>query len=104
MRQRDGLPTCRSVGVRILRGPIGPKRVAIASTLEHPEVVVVGVIFHHQDDDVLDLGEGVGGAIQRWLGLTRSTRVPLHPSLRQYSLNPPEHVASLAAAAVNCRA
>ncbi|HSV05114.1 MAG TPA: hypothetical protein VLI07_01300 [Candidatus Binatus sp.] len=47
-----------------LRIGIGRRRHAVdqveaVAAAEHPEVVVERVILHHQDDDVLDLGEGV---------------------------------------------
>jgi hypothetical protein len=31
-----------------------------AQAAQHPQMVVVGVVLHHQHHDVLDLGDGVG--------------------------------------------
>ena len=51
-----GLP----VGVRVAVGrvAVGVEREPVAAA-EHPEVVVEGVVLHHEHDDVLDLGERV---------------------------------------------
>ena len=41
-------------------GAVGTERQALAPVGEHAEVVVVGVVLHHQDDDVPDLRQQVG--------------------------------------------
>ena len=38
---------------------VGPERETLAAALQHAEVVVVGVVLHHQHDDVLDLRQEV---------------------------------------------
>ena len=49
----------RRRGWRRVGRPVGVEREAVAAA-EHAEVVVVGVVLHHQHDDVLDLRERVG--------------------------------------------
>ena len=39
---------------------IGPQRESVTPALEHAEVVVVGMVLHHQHHDVLDLRQEVG--------------------------------------------
>ena len=55
--RRDPLPG----GQRVLGGrrPGGVHRQPVATPREHAQVVVVGVVLHHQHDDVLDLGQQV---------------------------------------------
>ncbi len=43
-----------------VRGAVGTERQALAPSGEHAQVVVVGVVLHHQDDDVPDLRQQVG--------------------------------------------
>ena len=54
--------TALAVAVGFVRGrlPVRSEREPVAPAGQHPQVVVVGVVLHHQDHDVLDLGEAVG--------------------------------------------
>jgi hypothetical protein len=49
------------VGVGRQRLPAAPEHETVgAGAAKHSQVVVVGMVLHHQHDDVLDLGNGVG--------------------------------------------
>ena len=56
------------VQVRHVGLAVGVPREALAPAVQHAEVVVVGVVLHHQHDDVLDLRQQVGPGGQRRLG------------------------------------
>ena len=63
-----------AVGTRVGHGrpAVRSEREALAAAAQHAEVVVVGVVLHHQHDDVLDLRQQIGadGPGRNW-GLTR---------------------------------
>src|SRR5262245_11723631 len=51
---------------------VGPQREALAAAAQHAEVVVVGMVLHHQHDDVLDLWQQVSAdRLGRIRGLAR---------------------------------
>ena len=52
-------PVAGGVGVRVERETVGAEPEPVAPA-EHPEVVVEGVVLHHQHDDVLDGRQRVG--------------------------------------------
>ena len=56
-RARTGAPSGPRVGHVGLA--VGPERETLAAARQHAEVVVVGVVLHHQDHDVLDLRQQV---------------------------------------------
>jgi len=41
------------------KGKAVPARLLATAAAEHAQVVVVGVVLHHQDQEVVNLGEGV---------------------------------------------
>jgi hypothetical protein len=43
------------VGISGLRGPVASRAEPVATPFQHAKIVVVGMILHHQHDDVLDL-------------------------------------------------
>ncbi len=74
-----GHPKCAllsavSVGVARRRIGVAADHEAVAAgpvtglTSEHPEEVVVGVVLHHEHDDMLDLGQRVGAGGQLRVG------------------------------------
>ena len=73
MVRADGLAVAARVGHRGLA--VRSEREALAAAAQHAEVVVVGVVLHHQHDDVLDLrqqisadGQGRIRALARFRG------------------------------------
>jgi hypothetical protein len=52
--------------IRYLRLTILTERETLAAALQHAQVVVVGMILHHQDDDVPDLRQQVRASRQGW--------------------------------------
>ena len=54
----DGLAV--GVPVGCLGLAVGAERETVAAIVQHAQVVVVGVVLHHQHDDVLDLRQQVG--------------------------------------------
>ena len=59
-RVAGGIPTSVRYVVDDVRPAIGPQRQALAPASQHAQVVVVGVVLHHQHDDVPDLRQQVG--------------------------------------------
>jgi hypothetical protein len=59
----------RGVGIAVEWSPIGPEGETIAPP-EHAEVIVVGVVLLHENDDVLDARQAVGAsrAVGKWQG------------------------------------
>ena len=55
-----GIPASVRHVIDDVRGAVGPQRQALAPAGQHAQVVVVGVVLHHQHDDVLDLRQQVG--------------------------------------------
>jgi hypothetical protein len=60
----NGLAT--SAQIRYLRLTILTERETLTAALQHAQVVVVGMILHHQDDDVPDLRQQVRASRQGW--------------------------------------
>src|SRR6185437_1073159 len=56
----DGIPTSVRYVVNDVRRAVGPQRQSLAPASQHAQVVVVGVVLHHQHDDVPDLRQQVG--------------------------------------------
>jgi hypothetical protein len=47
-----------AVGIRGFDPPVSHGKAVAAA--QHAEIAIVGVVLHHQSDDMLDLGKGVG--------------------------------------------
>ena len=71
---RTGSPSVP--GLDTAGSPSASEREALAAAAQHAEVVVVGVVLHHQHDDVLDLRQQVGAGGQgRLRGAARAAAV-----------------------------
>jgi hypothetical protein len=63
MIDTHALPICTPV--EHLGLAIGAKRESLAAACQHPEVVVIGMVFHHQDHDVPDLRQKIAAGRER---------------------------------------
>ena len=63
-----------AVAARVGHGGLAVRseRETLAAAAQHAEIVVVGVVLHHQDDDVLDLRQQISAdGLRRIWGLAR---------------------------------